>query len=39
MDPLDPYRAANLLIQQDGKDAEAYAVQRVQDASSRRRAR
>ena len=31
MDPLDPYRAANLLLQQHGKDAKAHAVQRVQN--------
>ncbi len=31
MDSLDPYRAANLLIQQHGKDAKAHAVQRVQN--------
>ena len=31
MDPLDPFRAANLIIQQHGKDAKAHAVQRVQE--------
>ncbi len=31
MDPLDPYRAANLLINQYGAGAKAHAVQRVQD--------
>ncbi len=31
MDPLDPYRAANLIIQQHGQDAKAHAVQRMQD--------
>ena len=29
MHPLDPYRAANLLIQQHGVDAKAEAMQRV----------
>ena len=31
MHPLDPYRAANLLIQQHGADAKAHAMQRVLD--------
>ena len=31
MDPLDPYRAANLLINQYGASAKAHAVKRVQD--------
>ncbi len=31
MDPLDSYRAANLLIQQHGTGAKAHAVQRMQD--------
>jgi hypothetical protein len=31
MDPLDPYRAANLLIQQHGGDAKTHAMQRVLD--------
>lgn len=29
MDPLDAYRAANLLIQQHGHNARAHAIQRV----------
>ena len=31
MDPLDPLRTANLLINHYGKGAKAHAVQRVQD--------
>ena len=31
MDPPDPYRTANLIIQQYGKDAKAHAVQRMQE--------
>ncbi len=31
MDRLDPYRAANLVIQQHGTGAKAHAVQRMQD--------
>ena len=31
MDPLDPFRTANLLIQHSGKDAKIYAAARVQD--------
>jgi hypothetical protein len=30
MDPLDPYSAANLIIQQHGAGTKAYAVQRMQ---------
>ena len=31
MHHLDSYRAANLLIQQHGKDAKVHAVRRLQD--------
>ncbi len=31
VDPLDPWRAANLLLQQHGNDAAAHAMQRALD--------